>query len=69
MSVANEVPINSHIQDTIPLKKNVNTFLGLRESSEKMNRQDVTLFDGLFLEKHKRWGREIAIKVWDRYLR
>ena len=37
------------------------TILGLAESFKTMNRPDlsVTLFDGLFLEKYKRWGIEV----------
>ena len=42
------------------------TILGLAESFKTMNQPSqtrpgstVTLFDGLFLGKYKRWGREI----------
>ena len=57
------------------------TNLGLAESFKTMNwpGQTVTLFDGLFLGKVKRYGRKnltqtsfkstiCAIKIWDRYL-
>ena len=58
------------------------TYLGPAESFKMMNRSDpiVTLFDGLFLKKSKRLGRDIltqssfkfsifVIQIWDIYLR
>ena len=41
------------------------TILELAESLKTMNRPDttVTLFDGLFIGKYKRWGREILTQL------
>ena len=62
------------------------TILGLAASFKTMNQPGptwpiptVTLFDGLLLEKHMRWGRGIltqsslmsliyAIQIWNQYL-
>ena len=41
------------------------TILGIAESFKTMNLPDptVTLFDGLFLGKYKRWRREILTRI------